>query len=176
MNTRDRGEGECEYCGGSRPAAPAGSDGFARPDRRLVRGQGFGGGAQAHRLRLARGKLIAALEPQNPDNVSYPRDELGDEQGSVVFSPEKRDGIMREMTASGELGPTFEAPDLTLASFLFCRSFPFLDIRRSGDGTPVVIFGDSPALRIAIIDFTNDGVVPVRSFFNTLRDLGAITR
>jgi len=82
---------------------------------------------------------------------------------------------MQNLTTLGEPSRTFETPDLNLASFLYCRSFPVLDLRRLGDKKTAFIFGDSPALRVALLDYANDGVVPVRTFSTTLRDLKAIT-
>ena len=69
----------------------------------------------------------------------------------------------------------FETSDLNLASFLRCRSFRIADVRRQ-NGRTVFVFADSSQLRQAILDFANDGVIPVRSFCSTLRDLKAITR
>ena len=69
----------------------------------------------------------------------------------------------------------YETTDLTLASFLRCRSFHIEGIRRS-NGRTVFVFGDSSTLRQAVLDYANDGSVSVRSFCSTLRDLKAITR
>jgi hypothetical protein len=68
----------------------------------------------------------------------------------------------------------YETCDLNLASFLRCRNFPIVDIQRHNLKTAFV-FADSSELRAAIIDYANDGLVAVRSFCNTLRDLKAIT-
>ncbi len=72
----------------------------------------------------------------------------------------------------------FETPDLHLASFLFCRNFNFRCFRRLKDGTgrTAFVFEDSPELRHTIVDYANDGVVPVRTFVTTLHDLRALTR
>ncbi len=70
----------------------------------------------------------------------------------------------------------FETTDLNLASFLYCRNFFILDIKRLPDGQTALTFEDSEALRIAIVDYANNGVVPVRTFCATLRDLEAVTR
>jgi len=67
-------------------------------------------------------------------------------------------------------GLTFETSDLKLASFLVCRNF-YLAGFRCSDGKPVFIFVDSSALRYAVVDYSEDGVVPVRTFCNTLRNL-----
>ena len=69
----------------------------------------------------------------------------------------------------------YETTDLNLASFLRCRSFTIVDIKRQ-TGKTIFLFADSPELRLAILDFANDGSVAVRSFCNTVRDLKAITR
>ena len=69
----------------------------------------------------------------------------------------------------------FETSDLNLATFLRCREFAIKDIKRR-DGRAVFAFTDSPELRLAMLEFANDGLVPVRSFCNTLRDLKAIVR
>ena len=69
----------------------------------------------------------------------------------------------------------YETSDLNLASFLRCRSFSIVDIRRQ-NGKTTFTFADSPELRLAIVDYANDGLVGVRSFYNTVRDMKAITR
>jgi len=73
-------------------------------------------------------------------------------------------------------GPRFETSDLALASFLYCRNFPFIGVERGGDGRPICVFFDSPELRHAVIDYANDGIVPVRTFCMTMKDLRSITR
>jgi len=70
---------------------------------------------------------------------------------------------------------TYETTDLTLASFLRCRSFQINNIKRLS-GRTVFVFDDSPQLRGAVIEYANDGAVSVRSFCSTMRDLKAITR
>lgn len=70
---------------------------------------------------------------------------------------------------------TYDTSDLTLASFLRCRSFPINNIRRQ-NGKTVFVFEDSSQLRTAVLEYANDGHVSVRSFCSTLRDLKAITR
>ena len=70
---------------------------------------------------------------------------------------------------------TYDTTDLTLASFLRCRSFTINNIRRQ-NGKTVFIFEDSSQLRDAVLEYANDGIVAVRSFCSTLRDLKAITR
>ncbi len=74
-----------------------------------------------------------------------------------------------------ETGYPFETSDLNLACFLRCREFPILDIRRE-HGRATFVFGDTGELRQAILEYANDGPVPVRSFCNTVRDLKAIVR
>ncbi len=69
----------------------------------------------------------------------------------------------------------YETSDLNLASFLRCRSFPIVEIRRQ-NGKTTFAFADSSELRLAILDYANDGPVAVRSFCNTVRDMKAITR
>lgn len=70
---------------------------------------------------------------------------------------------------------TYETTDLTLASFLRCRSFTINNIKRMS-GRTVFVFDDSPQLRGAVLEYANDGAVSVRSFCSTMRDLKAITR
>lgn len=70
---------------------------------------------------------------------------------------------------------TYDTSDLSLASFLRCRSFPISDIRRQ-NGKTFFVFEDSSQLRQAVLEFANDGSVPVRAFCGTMRDLKAITR
>jgi hypothetical protein len=70
---------------------------------------------------------------------------------------------------------TYDTTDLTLASFLRCRSFTINNIRRQ-NGKTVFVFEDSSQLRDAVLEYANDGIVAVRSFCSTLRDLKAITR
>jgi hypothetical protein len=70
---------------------------------------------------------------------------------------------------------TYDTTDLTLASFLRCRSFTINNIRRQ-NGKTVFVFEDSSRLRDAVLEYANDGSVSVRTFCSTLRDLKAITR
>lgn len=70
---------------------------------------------------------------------------------------------------------TFDTTDLSLASFLRCRSFTINNIRRQ-NGKTVFVFEDSSLLRNAVLEYANDGSVSVRTFCSTLRDLKAITR
>jgi hypothetical protein len=70
---------------------------------------------------------------------------------------------------------TYDTSDLTLASFLRCRSFTINNIRRQ-NGKTVFVFEDSTQLRDAVLEYANDGSVSVRTFCSTLRDLKAITR
>ncbi|MFL6337115.1 MAG: DUF5659 domain-containing protein [Pyrinomonadaceae bacterium] len=70
---------------------------------------------------------------------------------------------------------TYDTTDLTLASFLRCRSFTINNIRRQ-NGKTVFVFEDSTQLRDAVLEYANDGSVSVRTFCSTLRDLKAITR
>jgi hypothetical protein len=69
----------------------------------------------------------------------------------------------------------FETSDLNLTSFLRCRTFVIEDIKRQ-NGKTTFVFIDSTELHRAILDFANDGPVPVRAFCNTVRDLKGITR
>ena len=69
----------------------------------------------------------------------------------------------------------YDTSDLNLASFLRCRNFSILDIRRQ-NGKTTFAFADSSELRLAILDYANDGLVAVRSFYNTVRDMKGITR
>ena len=70
----------------------------------------------------------------------------------------------------------FETSDPLLASFLRCRNFDLLHLKLSNDGKMFFVFLDSPELRYGIVEFANDGVVPVRSFYSALRDFEAISR
>jgi len=68
----------------------------------------------------------------------------------------------------------FDTCDLHLASFLLCAGHPIEEIGWNG-GRASFVFRDTSALRQALLDYANDGQVPVRKFSNTLRDLKAIT-
>jgi len=70
---------------------------------------------------------------------------------------------------------TYDTSDLTLASFLRCRSFTINNIRRQ-NGKTFFVFEDSSQLRNAVLEYANDGIVSVRTFCSTMRDLKAITR
>ena len=70
---------------------------------------------------------------------------------------------------------TYDTSDLSLASFLRCRSFPINSIRRQ-NGKTFFVFEDSSQLRQTVLEYANDGSVPVRAFCGTMRDLKAITR
>lgn len=69
----------------------------------------------------------------------------------------------------------YETSDLNLASFLRCRRFVIIGMRQQ-DGKTTFVFADCLELRQAVLEFANDGDVPVRSFCNTLRDFKALTR
>ena len=70
---------------------------------------------------------------------------------------------------------TYDTSDLSLASFLRCRNFLINSIRRQ-NGKTIFVFEDSSQLRTAVVEYANDGSVPVRAFCATMRDLKAITR
>jgi len=74
-----------------------------------------------------------------------------------------------------ETNHRYETSDLNLASFLRCRNFSIVEIKRQS-GKTTFAFTDNDELRTAILDFANDGEVRVRSFCNTVRDMKAITR
>ena len=73
------------------------------------------------------------------------------------------------------LKQTYQTTDLTLTSFLRCRGYQIENIKQN-NGRTLLIFQDSPELRLAILDYANDATVSVRSFCSTMRDLKAITR
>ena len=79
------------------------------------------------------------------------------------------------MNSPEPVNRTYDTTDLTLASFLRCRSFTICNIRRMS-GRTVFVFDDTPQLRSAVLEYANDGAVSVRSFCSTMRDLKAITR
>jgi hypothetical protein len=79
------------------------------------------------------------------------------------------------MNSTETANRTYDTSDLTLASFLRCRSFTINNIRRQ-NGKTVFVFEDSSQLRNAVLEYANDGSVSVRTFCSTLRDLKAITR
>ena len=79
------------------------------------------------------------------------------------------------MNSPESVNRTYDTTDLTLASFLRCRSFTINDIKRQ-NGKTVFVFEDSSQLRNAVLEYANDGSVSVRTFCSTLRDLKAITR
>lgn len=62
-----------------------------------------------------------------------------------------------------------------LASFLRCRDFEIAALTRH-DGKTTFVFEDSAPLRNAMLEYANNGTVPVRTFCGTMRDLKAITR
>ena len=70
---------------------------------------------------------------------------------------------------------TYDTSDLSLASYLRCRSFLINNIRRQ-NGKTFFVFEDTSQLRNAVLDYANDGSVSVRTFCSTMRDLKAITR
>lgn len=79
------------------------------------------------------------------------------------------------MHLSDQSRAAFETTDLSLASFLRCRSFSIKDIKRH-NGKATFVFEDSSVLRDTVLDYANDGAVQARLFCNTLRDLKALTR
>jgi uncharacterized protein DUF5659 len=81
----------------------------------------------------------------------------------------------KTMNLSDRPTQAYETSDLNLASYLRCRGFTIQDIVRQ-NGRAIFVFADSPEVRRAILEYANDGVVGVRSFCNTLRDLKGIAR
>lgn len=73
------------------------------------------------------------------------------------------------MNHSEDTFPLFETSDLNLASFLRCRNFGIEDIKRQ-NGKTTFVFIDSTELHRVVLEFANDGPVPVRAFCNTVRD------
>jgi len=80
------------------------------------------------------------------------------------------------MTSSDKTGREYETTDINLTSFLRCRKFSIVRLKREGETRVLFTFQDSEALRNAIIEYANDGEVPVRSYSNTLRDLKSLIR
>lgn len=80
------------------------------------------------------------------------------------------------MTTPDENSLGYETTDINLTSFLRCRKFPILKIKREGETRVLFMFHNSPELHKAIVEYANDGDVPVRSFSNTLRDLKSLVR
>jgi len=75
-----------------------------------------------------------------------------------------------KLNLPGETCQQFETTDLNLASYLRCRSFNIEEISRQ-NGKALFCFAESPEIRSAILEYANDGIIHVRSFCNTLRDL-----
>ncbi len=89
---------------------------------------------------------------------------------------ERKDIAESEMKRSEQPEQAYETTDLNLAIFLYCRNFAFAGFKRLPGGRTIFVFAESPELRHAIVDYANDGDVPVRTFYTTMRDLKAITR
>ena len=79
------------------------------------------------------------------------------------------------MKSSKPSESAFRTADLTLASFLRCRGFEIEALTRE-DGKTTFVFTDSTQLRRAMLEYANNGDVPVRTFCGTMRDLKAITK
>ena len=79
------------------------------------------------------------------------------------------------LNLSDQTGPRYETSDLNLASYLRCRTFNIENITRQ-NGKAVFCFKDSAGIRAAILEYANDGMIQVRSFCNTLRDLKSLVR
>lgn len=95
--------------------------------------------------------------------------------GSAVPAGSARGAGTEDPAPEGVAAPRVETSDLNLASFLRCRGFWFVDIKRER-GRVIFVVGDSPDLHQAVLDYANDAAVAVRSFCNTLRDLKGLTR
>lgn len=80
------------------------------------------------------------------------------------------------MTPADKSNSEYLTTDINLTSFLRCRKFPIVKFKRDGETRILFVFQDSNELRNAIVDYANDGEVPVRSYSNTLRDLKALIR
>lgn len=93
---------------------------------------------------------------------------------AIIRDPKK--GCTCDTQISEDRGQTkFKTRDATLASFLYCRRFEFLGIASAGEGDGIFVFADSEELRLALVDYVNDGVVPVRTFITTWKDLRSLT-
>ena len=79
------------------------------------------------------------------------------------------------MKSSKPSASAFRTADLTLASFLRCRGFEIEALTRD-DGKATFVFEDSTQLRDAMLEYANNGNVPVRTFCGTMRDLKAIIK
>jgi hypothetical protein len=79
------------------------------------------------------------------------------------------------MTSTETSPKAFRTADLILASFLRCRGFLIAELSRQ-DGRTSFVFEDSLDLRVALLEYANNGTVAVRSFCGTMRDLKAITK
>jgi len=80
------------------------------------------------------------------------------------------------MAPSETTDSEYVTTDINLTSFLRCRRFPIVKFKREGETRVLFIFKDSEELRAAIVEYANDGDVPVRSYSNTLRDLKGLLR
>jgi len=95
----------------------------------------------------------------------------------IVVRTKRHSPDVRGEKVGEQDGSRFETQDLALASFLHCRNFPFVGVEPASDSlSTICVFEDSPELRQAVVDYANDGIVPVRTFFATLKDLQTITR
>ncbi len=83
---------------------------------------------------------------------------------------------MNKINAGENSQDAYETPDLNLASFLYCRKFILAGLKRLDARRSVFVFADSPELRQSIVEYVNDGVVPVRTFCSAVRDLKGVTR
>jgi uncharacterized protein DUF5659 len=79
------------------------------------------------------------------------------------------------MQLSRDIPEAFEAQDLNLASFIRCRGFTVVDIRRENDKI-IFVFQDCIDLRRAIVEYVNDGAIAVQSFCATQRNFKSLTR
>jgi hypothetical protein len=82
---------------------------------------------------------------------------------------------MANLSVTGYRPQSFETADLNLACYLRCRGLEITDVRLA-DTRIAFSFLDSAELRQFVLEYANDGLVAVRSFCSTLRDLKALIR
>ncbi len=80
-----------------------------------------------------------------------------DERGEVTMEPFNMKDLRDKMNLPETPGQEFETPDLNLASFLRCRTFTIVRLKRQNETRTIFMFEDSPELRHAIVEYANEG-------------------
>lgn len=67
--------------------------------------------------------------------------------------------------------PVFSTSDLQIAAFLKTNRMSLLEVQRDQSGRCQFVFRDDAEREKLLMDYANDGMIPVRSLLSAIRDL-----